>query len=152
MRYHINYTFMLTFFNRQDLNCSVMTGSSRVFDHTTFAEIHWGRDSFLSHLYVLSPGFETRSDLLNKDFVGILEDLHALQSIRDSPNFICDDATDMLRIDNHQASIQSRLAILSVSNMPIFSECCNLAAYISACQLCCKVWRSSSIPVSKPSV
>jgi hypothetical protein len=139
----------LTLINRQDLNCSIMTGSSPIFDHTTFAELQWRRDSFLTHIYVLSPGFERRLDLLNEEFVEVLEDLHGLQSIRDCPNFDCYDATDMIRVDNHQASIQSRLAALSATKVSLLSECCHLAAYIFACQLCCKVWRASSIPVRK---
>ncbi|KFY00503.1 hypothetical protein V490_01321 [Pseudogymnoascus sp. VKM F-3557] len=131
----------------QDLNCSIMTGSSPIFDHTTFAELQWRRDSFLTHIYVLSPGFKRLLDMLNEEFVEVLEDLLGLQSIRDCPNFDCYDATDMIRVDNHQASIQSRLAGLSATKVPLLSECCHLAAYIFACQLCCKVWRASSIPV-----
>lgn len=144
----VHDNILLTLINRQDLNCSIMTGASPVFNHTTFAEFQWRRDSFLTHIYVLSPGFEKRLGLLSGEFVEILEDLHGLQSVRDCPNFVCDDATDMIRIDNHQASIQSRLVGLSGESVSLFSDCCHLAAYIFACQLCCKDWRASSIPVS----
>ena len=132
---------------RQDLNCSVMTGSHRVFDHTTFAELQWRRDPFSPNLFVLSPGFEKRSHLLSKEFVKVLEDIHALQFIRDSPDFVCEDTTWMMHIDNHQASVQSRL--VDLPKVSLFIECCHLAAYISACQLCGKVWRASAIPVSR---
>jgi hypothetical protein len=53
----------------------------------------------------------------------------------------------MARIDNHQASIQSRLVSLPASsNIP---DCCHLAAYLCSTMLRCKKWRSSTIPVSK---
>jgi hypothetical protein len=77
---HFNFdTLFLPNVNRQDLNCSIMTGSERVLDHTTFAELQWRRDPFSPGFFVLSPGFEKRSNLLTEDFVEILEDLNALQ-------------------------------------------------------------------------
>lgn len=147
-QHYLFSNILLTLQHRQDLNCSVMTGSDRLFNHTTFAELHWRRDPFSPGFYTLLPGFKRLSDLLTEDFIEILEDLNALSRTRDSPSFIsvCGDATGLIQIDNHQASLQSRL--LSLPNTPIFRECCHLAAYLSACQLCCKVWRSSVIPVS----
>src|SRR6187399_2926365 len=69
--------------NRQDLNSSVMTGSSRVVSHTTFAELHWRRDPFSQRLHRLPPGFQALAHLLTKEFTEVLEDVHALQCIRD---------------------------------------------------------------------
>ena len=131
---------------RQDLNCSIMTKSNRMFDHTVFAELQWKRDSFSPAFYSILPGFEKRLDVLSAEFVEVLQDIHALQRMRDSPHFVCEDITEMIRVDNHQASVQSRLVLLP--RVSSFSECCHLAAYISACQLCYKVWRASTIPVS----
>lgn len=131
--------------DRQDLNCSIMTGSSRLFDHTTFAELQWRRDPFSSNIFVLSPGFQEITHLLTEGFIEVLEDMHALQNIRDSPGFVCQDTTWMLQIDNHQASLQSR--IVGLPKPSLFLECCQLATYIAACQLCSKVWRSSEMPV-----
>lgn len=128
----------------QDLNCSIMAGSTRMFDHTTFAELHWRTDPFSPNLYVLSPGFQMKSYLLSEELVETLEDLHALQYIRDTPDFVCKDTTRMIYVDNCQASVQSRL--MGLSNLSPFMECCRLAAYISACQLCRKVWRASAMP------
>lgn len=123
-----------------------MTGSSRVFDHTTFAELQWRRDPFSPNLFVLPPGFQEISHLLTEGFIEVLEDMHALQSIRDSPGFVCKDTTWMLHVDNHQASLQSR--IVGLPKQSLLLECCQLAAYIAACQLCTKVWRASVMPVS----
>lgn len=123
-----------------------MAGSKRMFNHTTFAELQWRRDPFSPSLYILSPGFQIRSHLFTVGFIEIMEDMHALECIRDSPAFICEDTTWMMHVDNHQASIQSRLVDLPKHSL--FLECCYLAAYIAAVQLCKKVWRASSMPVS----
>jgi hypothetical protein len=131
--------------NRQDLNCSIMTGSDRMFDHTTFAELLWARDPFAPRFFTLTSGFERLSYLFPEEFSDALRDIHGLQCIRDSPNFICKDTAEILRLDNHQASVQSRL--VSMPRLSVFLECCYLAAYIAASQLCTKVWRASSIPV-----
>jgi hypothetical protein len=123
-----------------------MTGSTRLFDETTFTELQWKRDPFSSNFYNISLGFRTFSDLLPKDSIEVLEDLHALQCIRDSFGFVCEDTALIMHVDNHQASVQSRL--VNLPKLSFLLECCHLAAYISACQLCCKVWRASTIPVS----
>lgn len=128
----------------QDLNCSVVAGSSRLFDHTTFVELDWRRDPFTPNFYALSPGFRARAHLFSDEFIRILEDTHALQCIRDSPNFGCKDTGEMMRYDSHQGSVQSRLVDLPKDS--IFLECCYLAIYISACQLCSKAWRALAIP------
>ncbi|KAL6903891.1 hypothetical protein GGI43DRAFT_421417 [Trichoderma evansii] len=128
----------------QDLNCSIIAGSSRLFDHTTFVEMDWRRDPFTPNFYILSPGFQARAHLFNDEFISILEDTHALQCIRDSPNFGCRDTGEMMRYDSHQGSVQSRLVGLPKNSL--FLECCYLAIYISACQLCAKAWKALAIP------
>jgi hypothetical protein len=136
----------LTTMCRQDLNCSVMTGSRRMFDHNTFPELQWKRDPYLLGIYYLQPGFVPRSALLGEEFVEVLEDLHGLKCIRDSPSFVCKDASWIMYIDSYQASVQSRL--MSLRKSSLFLHCCQLAASIAACQLCFKVWRATKIPVS----
>ncbi|KFY81268.1 hypothetical protein V500_11570 [Pseudogymnoascus sp. VKM F-4518 (FW-2643)] len=71
----------------QDLNSSILAGSSRIFDHSTFAELQWTRDPFCPNPPQLPPGFQMRFDILTKEFVEVLEDLHALQCIRDIPGY-----------------------------------------------------------------
>jgi hypothetical protein len=144
--YHSD-NLLFTFVNRQDLNCSVMTGTDRVFHHTTFTELQWRRDPFSQNLFILSPGFRKRSHLFSEEFIDILKDIHALQCMRDSPDFVCEDTARMIHVDNQQASIQSRL--VGLPKLSLLLECCYLAAYMSACQLCCKVWRASVMPVSE---
>ncbi|RDW60540.1 hypothetical protein BP6252_11923 [Coleophoma cylindrospora] len=94
----------------QDLNSSILAGSTRIVDHTTFAELQWTRDSFSPNFFLLPPGFQSRSHLLTKDFIAVLEDIHALQCIRDIPYFTKADVLLMARINNHTASIQSRIS------------------------------------------
>ncbi len=134
--------------NRQDLTSSVMAGSSRVVDHTTFSELQWRRDPFSPKYFTLPPGFKAVSHLLGEEFVEVLKDVHALQCIRDFATFGSDDVISMVHIDNQQASIQSRL--VSLPNISSISECCHLAAYLCSGFLRCKIWRASTIPVSEP--
>ena len=131
---------------RQDLNSSVITGSKRIVDHTTFAELQWGRDPFAPDAFTLPPGFQRTSHLLSEDFVEVLKDIHALRCIRDSRQFVGFDTAALARIDNHQASIQSRLE--SSPRRCAFSKCCHLAAFLCAAMLRCKLWPASVIPVS----
>lgn len=138
---------ILTWTNRQDLNVSVLTGSCRVVDHTTFSELQWRRDPFSPNFYILPPGFQSQSHLLGKEFVDVLKDIYALQCIRDSTFFDREDAVEMAHVDNHQASIQSRL--VSLPNHSSTSECCHLAAYLCSAMLRCKLWRGSTVPVSQ---
>ena len=137
---------ILTILDRSDLNASVMTGSSRVVDHTTFSELQWRRDPFSPSYFIMPPGFQSQSYLLDRDFVEVLKDVSALQCIRDSALFSREDVISMAHIDNHQASIQSRLMSLPICSL--VAECCHLAAYLCSTMLRCKIWRASTIPVS----
>lgn len=125
-----------------------MTGSSRVVDHTTFSELQWRRDLLSPNFFILPPGFQAQSHLLGEEFVEVLKDVYALQCIRDSALFGIEDVISMAYIDNHQASIQSRL--VSLPNRSSISQCCHLAAYLCSAMLRCKIWRASTIPVSQP--
>lgn len=122
-----------------------MTGSNRVVDHKTFSELRWRRDHLPPDSFVLPPGFQTVSHLLGEEFVDIIKDVHALQRIRDTISFGRTDVLSMARIDNHQASIQSRL--VNLPNPSSISECCHLAAYLCSTMLRCKLWSTSTIPV-----
>jgi hypothetical protein len=133
--------------HRQDLNSSIMTGSDRIVDNTTFAELRWARDPFAAEFFILAPGFQRRADLFPEDFVEDLKDIHALQCIQDRPSYTCQDPIEMCRIDNQQASIGSRL--VDLPKLSAFMEAYSLAAYLSACMLCSMVWRHSVMPVSK---
>ena len=127
-----------------------MAGSDRIVDNTTFAELQWGRDPFAADFFILAPGFQKRADLFPEDFVEVLKDIHALQCIQDLPSYTCQHPIEMCRIDNQQASIGSRL--VGLTKLSAFMEACYLAAYLSACMLCSKVWRHSIMPVSKVSI
>uniref|UniRef100_A0A093VBG6 Uncharacterized protein n=1 Tax=Talaromyces marneffei PM1 TaxID=1077442 RepID=A0A093VBG6_TALMA len=129
---------------RQDLNCSVMTGSTRIVDHTTFSELKWTRHPRFSDFFVLPPGFKSLSYSLGDEFIEILKDVYALQCIRDNLWGATEAAISMAYIDNHQANIQSRL--VGLSRHSSFSECCHLALYLCSTMLRCKIWRTSVIP------
>ncbi|KAL4982733.1 hypothetical protein BDW68DRAFT_50099 [Aspergillus falconensis] len=128
----------------QDLNSSILAGSRRIVDHTTFAELLWMRDPFVPNSYRLPLGFQSRSHILGEEFGAVLEDIHALQCIRDIPRTPGADAMLMLHINNHIASVQSRLVALS--GLSQLQECCRLAAYLCSVTLCCKVWCELVIP------
>ncbi|RAH51160.1 uncharacterized protein BO95DRAFT_492313 [Aspergillus brunneoviolaceus CBS 621.78] len=128
----------------QDLNSSLMVGSKRIVNHTTFAPLLWTRDAFVPDFYRLPPGLQSRSHILGEEFSTVLEDLHALQCIRDIPRSSHIDAMGMLHINNHVASIQSRLKALSGLNQ--LQECCRLAAYLCSMTLCCKIWCELVLP------
>jgi len=132
---------------RQDLNSSVMTGSKRIVNHTTFHELDWKRDPFAARTFILPQGFQKISYLLNEEFIELLEDIHALQCIRESTHLRASESPSTLHIDNHQASIQSRLANSTSFCSPLLN-CCRLAAYLCSVMLRCKIWQNSVIPVS----
>ncbi|OKL63696.1 hypothetical protein UA08_00716 [Talaromyces atroroseus] len=115
----------------QDLNSSILAGCTRIVDHTTFAELQWTRDPFSPHFFRLPPGFQTQAHLLSKEFVEVLEDVHALKCIRDIPHTTKSDVSLMAHINNHTASIQSRLSHVSskllrelqrASNDPVWDD------------------------------
>lgn len=135
----------ISYSNRQDLNSSILTGTRRIYDHTTFSELQWTRDPFVPNFFRPPPGFQTRSDLLTTELMQVLEDLHALQCIRDVPHYTKGDPMLMAYINNHTASIQSRL--VSLQDVSPVQECCCLAAYNCSVMLCCTVWCALVIPV-----
>ena len=77
----------------------------------------------------------------------MLEDIHALECIRDVPRFTKGDVLLMAHINNHTASIQSRL--VGLPNLSPVLKCCHLAAYVCSVMLCCKVWCALVIPVGE---
>ncbi|KAL2108300.1 hypothetical protein VUR80DRAFT_3982 [Thermomyces stellatus] len=122
----------------QDLNSSILTGSRRIASHTTFPELQWTRSKFSPDSLRLSPGFRSRAHLLTPELTEVLEDIQALQYIREVPFFSDGDVELMESINNQIASIQSRLA--SLVDLSPMQECCRLAAYLSSVMLCCTPW------------
>ncbi|KAF5577109.1 nucleoside diphosphate sugar epimerase [Fusarium pseudoanthophilum] len=120
----------------QDLNSSIMVGSKRIVDHTTFTELQWQRDSIAPDFFELPPGFKVRSHLFSQEFLDIVRDIHALQSIRNIYQRT-GRPVSTVNINSHTASIQSRLQALP-NTCPI-SKACHLAAYMCSVMLCCKV-------------
>jgi len=140
----------LTLADRQDLNSSIIAGSSRIVNHKTFPELQWTRDPFSPDFFQLPPGFQRLSYLFTEEFIEVLEDINALQCIRDFPRFTKGDVMLMAHINNHTASIQSRL--VGLPNLSPVLECCHLAAYLCSVMLCCTVWCSLVIPVGEPQI
>ncbi|EWZ52457.1 hypothetical protein FOZG_02225 [Fusarium oxysporum Fo47] len=127
----------------QDLNSSIMVGSKRIVDHTTFTELEWQRDSIAPDFFELPPGFQVRSHLFSQEFLDIVRDIHALQCIRNIYQRT-GRPVSTININSHTASIQSRLQALP-NTCPI-SKACHLAAYMCSVMLCCKVWCALVIP------
>ncbi|KAG7438688.1 hypothetical protein Forpi1262_v000132 [Fusarium oxysporum f. sp. raphani] len=48
----------------QDLNSSIMVGSKRIVDHTTFTELRWQRDLIAPDFFELPPGFKSEISTL----------------------------------------------------------------------------------------
>ncbi|CAJ2507203.1 Uu.00g083890.m01.CDS01 [Anthostomella pinea] len=129
----------------QDLNSSVLAGSHRIVDHTTFAELEWTRDPFSPSFFRPPPGFQRLSHLLTRELIEVIEDINALQCIRDVvPQSKRGDVMMMANINNHIASIQSRLVGLPALS-PVL-KCCHLAAYLCSVMLCCTIWCALVIP------
>ncbi|KAM5526269.1 hypothetical protein FOXYSP1_02313, partial [Fusarium oxysporum f. sp. phaseoli] len=127
----------------QDLNSSIMVGSKRIVDHTTFTELQWQRDLIAPDFFELPPGFQVRSHLFSQEFLDIVRDIHALQCIRNIYQRT-GRPVSTVNINSHTASIQSRLQALP-NTCPI-SKACHLAAYMCSVMLCCKVWCALVIP------
>ncbi|EXL96790.1 hypothetical protein NOF04DRAFT_9462 [Fusarium oxysporum II5] len=126
-----------------DLNSSIMVGSKRIVDHTTFTELQWQRDSIAPDFFELPPGFQVRSHLFSPEFLDIVRDIHALQCIRNIYQRT-GRPVSTVSINSHTASIQSRLQALP--NACPISKACHLAAYMCSVMLCCKVWCALVIP------
>lgn len=146
MRFLDPVKLCLIFWQRQDLNSSILVGSQRIVDHTTFTELTWKRDPACQDLFQLPPGFQVRSHLFGDEFIEVLQDIHALQRIRDEYQR-SGRHVSTVSINAHIASIQSRLERLP-KETPLL-RCCYLGAYISSVMLCCTVWCALVIPVSR---
>src|SRR5687768_2282746 len=131
---------------RSDLNSSIMTGSRRVIDHTTFSEFQWSRDSKTPAMFELPSGFKVLRFELGDEFLEVIRDLYALRCIRDADLPIPKDSISVMRIDNHQASIQSRL--FSLPRNSEVASCCFIGAYMCSTTLRCISWHNPTIPVS----
>ncbi|KAG8674062.1 hypothetical protein FPOAC1_000025 [Fusarium poae] len=118
----------------QDLNSSVLVGSKRMFHHKSFAEIKWERDSISRDLLQLPAGFQIRSHLFIDEFIEVLEDIYALERIRDDYR-PADCVVSGVFINGHTASIQSRLQALPKETS--MSRCCYLGSYLCSVMLCC---------------
>ena len=128
-----------------------MTGTSRIVDHNTFAELRWERDPLCAANYRLPPGLADLGDLLSPDFVAILEDIHALEAFRDQWEIDkVPRPCELVYANNEQASIQSRL--VSLTGLPPILECVRLAAYLCTSMLCCRVWCGPVVPVRQLSL
>lgn len=127
----------------------MFTGSGRVISHDTFTELSWRRDPFCLSLFQIPPGFEAHADFLGNDFLAIIEDIKALQTIRDTVEVDHHDTISLMHLDNHMASIESRLYNLGMG--PLRYEqptlyCCILSAYLCTYALFTVVWDSSLLP------
>ncbi|CEI63545.1 hypothetical protein FVEN_g6676 [Fusarium venenatum] len=129
----------------QDLNSSILVGSKRMFHHKSFAELEWERDSIATDLLQLPPGFQIRSHLFSDEFIEVLEDIYALERIRDDYR-PADCVVSAVFINGHTASIQSRLEALPKATQ--LSRCCYLGAYLCSVMLCCTVWCALVIPAN----
>ena len=135
---------------RQDLFSAVLTGSRRVLNHETFAELSWKRDPFRRSFFKVPAGFKALEPILGSEFLAIVEDINALQAIRNTTDVDHGDAIAIMHLDNHQASIESRLFNLGEDPMRFVNPtlyCCLLASYICTYALFTEIWSASTIPL-----
>jgi len=133
---------------RQDLNSSVITGSKRLFSHTTFPELAWSRKQFPDSLFTLPEGFATKLHLFDAELVEILEDLNSLRSISDSTDPCYRTPDLILHLDNQQGWIESRLEEyrrLHFGRDPVL-DCVLIVAYLCAYLMYTDIWRNNFIP------
>ena len=80
--------------------------------------------------------------------IEVIEDLHALQNFIENSHIDCLDPMSVIRLDNQQASIESRLywAAHTMDPKSGVGESCVLVLYICAYMLFTGVWASSFIP------
>jgi len=83
------------------------------------------------------------------DFIRILEDVQALNCVRERG--LAEPATMafMTDINSQTAFIQSRLVELPKFDWPIL-ECVRIAAFMCSALLCCAIWCARVMPVSNP--
>ena len=132
--------------SRQDLFAAMIAGTERVFSHETFPEMHWHRDSFQDCLYSAPPGFAKRADILGSEFLEIIEDICALQHLRECGSSYPYDGHEVEKVDNQQAWIESRLQRLREKTSDPLLLCCIPAAYLCAYSFFAEVWGASLIP------
>jgi hypothetical protein len=133
----------------QDLVAAWMTGSKRYFSHETFPELHWGRDPFLSSLYMLPSGFERLRCELGDKMVQIIEDIHAFQHFMETTDIDQNDIISITQLDNQQAWIESRLYdcfVIVDKEQGMIERCIILASYLCAYTLFMGIWSNRFIP------
>ncbi|KAL7949765.1 hypothetical protein V8C42DRAFT_362086 [Trichoderma barbatum] len=132
----------------QDLNAAWIIGSERRFNHDVFPELHWGRNPFLSSIYTLPPGFEPLRHAFGDDLIRVIEDIYALQHLRESSEIDLDDSTSIIHMDNYQASVESRLYshFLAAGEDNEIVICCILTLYLCAYMLFTEIWAGHFIP------
>ncbi|EHK49312.1 hypothetical protein TRIATDRAFT_176093, partial [Trichoderma atroviride IMI 206040] len=132
----------------QDLNAAWIIGSERRFSHDIFPELHWGRNPFLSSMYMLPTGFEPLRHVFGSDLVKVVEDIYALQHYRESSIVDLGDSPSLLHLDNYQASIESRLYshFLTTGESNGILAGCILALYLCTYMLFSEVWAGHFIP------
>jgi hypothetical protein len=132
----------------QDLNAALTTGVQRILSHDVFPELHWRRDPIFCSFYSLPAGFAPCGDMLSNELIEALEDIHALQLLRNVAEFNPPDAVTVHQLDNQQAWIESRLhqcyCAADPSNYALIS--CIIAAYLCTYSLFSEVWAGRWIP------
>ncbi len=124
-----------------------MSGCPRIFDHTTFPEVHWSRSEAQQQEFILPPGFESVRALFSKGIIEVLEDLNAFRCLRESEHLDTLDPKRLVYIDNAQAWNESRLLQLQASadNYHPVVNCCLTAAYVCSYALFSEIWSGTFI-------
>lgn len=114
--------------------------------HETFPEMHWHRDPYQASLYSLPRGFAQRADILGYEYLEIIEDICALQQLREGGTNYPLGNLEVERIDNQQGWIESRLQQLSQTAIEPLLICSIPAAYLCGYSFFSDIWGASLIP------
>ena len=128
---------------------ALFTGSWRILTHESFAELAWKRDSLRPSIYQTPIGFQIFASALGNDFLDIAADIKALQIMTDAQRVDCRDAVSVMHLDNHQASVESRLQILGRDPMRFVNPglyACICASHLCSYTLYTDIWTSNLIP------
>ena len=131
--------------DRQDLVGAVVSGSTRLFDHDTFPELRWNRQSCDSPSSSLPSGFQTYLHLVGHDLCVTIQDIETLKAVLERSRIEGTKSSVILEIDNMQASIESRLYSFR-NGTDETVECCRLAAYICAYLFFSDIWNAHLVP------
>jgi len=107
-------------------------------------QVRWRREGQQGHR-TTPKGFLEHQDVIPQDMLDCIEDIVELQEILLNNS---DRPVDFFKVDNMQASIESRLASQgpAANALSPIAECCRLAAFMTCFLTCTETWGNALVP------